>query len=199
MRPATTTGELLPGIGSGDFQTMFLPEGPSQSSGIFVYGEIPEPPRPRKQGQARASSSSEMLATLAGVSLVGFAGTTARRCLSLPQPCPLTVVAAFPSAAVDSIAFWSDAFSRPATAATWPSGLSATVACNGTIKPTAVAARMTNSPLTVHRAAGVQVASQSCCAATGSSCGCFRRRVAAHLAAASETMIPPHNSPAPKA
>ena len=38
MRPATTTGELLPASGTGDFQTMFLPDGPSQSSGTLRVG-----------------------------------------------------------------------------------------------------------------------------------------------------------------
>ena len=112
----------------------------------------------------------------------------------------LTAVAPFPSAPAFSAAclHGGRAFRDRPRAATWPSGFSATVARSGRLKPAAVAASTTNSPATVHRAAGVQVASQSRWAATGSGCGCFRRKVAAHLAAANETMIPPHNSPAPE-
>ena len=85
-----------------------------------------------------------------------------------------------------------------ATCIAAPSEVSATRPDNGKISPVAVAASTTNSPPTVQRAAGVQLASQSCGVEAGKGCGCFRRKVAAHLPATSETMIPPQSNPAPE-
>src|SRR5262249_20706393 len=56
-RSATMIGELFPGMGTGDFQTMFLPEAASQLSGTLLYSEIPDPPEPRKQGQSSAEQT----------------------------------------------------------------------------------------------------------------------------------------------